>query len=449
MSSIPAVSAPVPAQGCLPSFIAYSVDLITSVVSKIFALIGQFFSSIQEVSSRLFCWSATPAPAQMAPAPIVAANATPHHNREQRRAILRRAFLEMQAQHTVKTLELQTALTAEMQAPAAELEASEKNAKLGALKAAAMGAYGRTVQAKQEAKLALAGVRSAQLSTEREPHCEDSTFLAEEARLRFSLAAFKLRIAITEGVMQMQIAHCALESAFLDTQVLRGVVQRVEEANLQPPGAAVVAAESAYRAMKEYFNVYRDAEERCIATLDHLVRFNTLESEQYHRIGQLETEFRSRLTSTSVVGASQLSLVRDGLMAADEKLKAALQNAQQAMTALHNTELYAAGAETSRESLYLTTPGAIQEMKCLDRAILAVEQAYIALLEAGLKGMGACGRLGIVPQFQILPTEVPVPARFDATSVDQFYEPLLRIASLHVQDSEACLEAFRQRLNNH
>ena len=78
----------------------------------------------------------------------------------------------------------------------------------------------------------MAGVRSAQLRTEREPHREDFILLAEDAQIRFSLAIHKLRIAIREGVMQMQIAHCVLESAFLDPQVLREVVQRVETASL-------------------------------------------------------------------------------------------------------------------------------------------------------------------------------------------------------------------------
>ncbi|HEY5259265.1 MAG TPA: hypothetical protein VIJ46_01365, partial [Rhabdochlamydiaceae bacterium] len=259
-----------------------------------------------------------------------------------------------------------------------------------------------------------------------------------------------------EAVMQMQIAHCILEAAFLDPQVLREVVQGVETANLQSPGPGV--AESVHRATEGYFNAYAAAHGRCVWMLDQTVEFNTAESEKYRRIGQLETQFRRSITKASrvihgvmeapVIDCSLLGVLRDGIVKAEEKLKAALENAKRDVAALRATQRWSSGAESDQTSLYLTSPEALQDAQCLDAAILAVEQAYIALLEAGMEGMTVCGQLGIAPQFKILPRDVCVPVRFEAASVDKFYGPLLKIASLHMNDTKACVEIFEQRLNN-
>ena len=108
-------------------------------------------------------------------------------------------------------------------------------------------------------------------------------------------------------------------------------------------------------------------------------------------------------------------------------MRAALENAQGAVAALRATQRGASTDQTDQTNLYLTSPEALQDAQCLDEAILAVEQAYIALLEAGMEGKTVCGHLGIASQFKILPRGVCVPVRFEAASVNKFYGPLLKL----------------------
>jgi hypothetical protein len=118
------------------------------------------------------------------------------------------------------------------------------------------------------------------------------------------------------------------------------------------------------------------------------------------------------------------------------------------VSALRATELWATAGQTDRASLCLTSPEVLREAQCLDEAIIAVEQAYIALLKAGMAGMTACGHLRIAPQFKILARKVCVPGRTNAASVGWFYAPLLKIMELYVKDRDACMRVFDQPLNN-